>query len=123
MMQRFLGTSIALIMLAVPAATTAGQSSTQKISGHLVDVTCAGDHAAEPGYIEKHDKACNLSCGKSGGFSLVTADRKVLKFDQKGNEQALALIKATDKVRDWKVVVTGTPSGESIAVSSIAMAP
>jgi hypothetical protein len=124
MKQRFLGTSIAAIVLAVfQTATTAGQSSAQKVSGHLVDAVCAGNHATEPGYVEKHDKDCNLMAGcVKSGYSLVTADHKVLKFDQKGNEQALALIKATEKDKDWKVAVTGTVSGESIAVTSIALA-
>jgi len=115
-----LGASLAVILLTAPAGILAGQSSPRKISGHLVDAICAGNHATESGYVEKHDKACNLSCVK-GGYSLVTADRKVLKFDEKGNEQALALIKATEKDQDWKVSVTGTVSGESIAVSSIAL--
>ena len=118
---RVLGASVAVILLAAPAAILAGQSGTQKISGHLVDAICAGNHATEAGYVEKHDKACNLSCVK-GGYSVVTADRKVLKFDGKGNEQALALIKATDKDKDWKVAVTGTVSGDTIAVNSITLA-
>jgi hypothetical protein len=122
MKPRVLGTSIALILLATQAATLAGQPSTRKFSGHLVDAICAGEHATDSAYVRKHDKACNLSCGKSG-YSLVTADHKVLTFDQKGNEQAVALLKATKKDGDWQVVVTGTVSGESIAVSSIALTP
>jgi len=120
MKSHVLGASIAVILLAV---TAAGQSGAQKINGHLVDAVCASNHATEPGYVEKHDKNCNLmpGCVKSG-YSLVTADHKVLKFDQKGNEQALAFIKATEKDKDLKVAVTGSVSGDSIAVTSIALA-
>jgi hypothetical protein len=98
------------------------QSGTQKISGHLVDAVCAGNHYTEAGYKEKHDKACNLMdvCVKSG-YSLITADNKVLKFDAKGNEQALAFIKATTKENDLKVTVTGKIDGQTITVSSIAL--
>jgi hypothetical protein len=98
-----------------------GQDS-QKISGYLVDAVCAGNHATEPGYGAKHTKKCSLmdGCTKSG-FSVITIDQKVLKFDSKGNDQALALIKATDKDKDWKVVVTGKVDGQTIAVQSIAL--
>lgn len=103
------------------SGTLAAQDG-QKISGYLVDAVCAGNHASEPGYAANHNKACNLMavCVKSG-FSVITADNKVLKFDQKGNDQALALIKATEKDKDWKVVVTGKVDGQMIAVSSIAL--
>ena len=59
-------------------------------------------------------------CIKSG-YSVVTADHKVLKFDRKGNEQALALIKATDKDKEWKVVVTGKVDGQTMAVRAITL--
>lgn len=98
------------------------QADVQRISGHLVDAVCAKNHSTEPGYAANHDKRCNLmdGCVKSG-YSVITGDNKVLKFDQNGNEQALALIKATDKDKDWKVVVTGKVEGQAIAVTSIAL--
>ena len=110
----------ALVVVAGLTMSAAGQSNPQKFTGHLVDAVCAGNHATEPGYAEKHDKTCNLmdGCIKSG-FSLVTSDLKVLKFDAKGNEQALALIKATEKDKDWKVTVSGSVEGSTLAVSSI----
>jgi hypothetical protein len=58
------------------------------------------------------------ACVKSG-YSLVTADKKVLNFDAKGNELALALIKQTDHDKDWKVAVTGKVTGDTIAVTDI----
>jgi hypothetical protein len=110
--------------LVVAAFTTAiaGQSKGQKLSGHLVDAVCANNHATEAGYAANHDKQCNLMdvCIRSG-FSLMTADHKVFKFDQKGDEQALALIKATDKDKDWKVSVTGNVDKQTIAVTSITL--
>ena len=57
-------------------------------------------------------------CVKSG-YSLVTADKKVLKFDAKGNELALDLIKKIDRDKDWTVAVNGTVSGDTIAVASL----
>ena len=118
-------TLLAALVVAVGfTAPAAAQSSSQKLTGYLVDGVCAGNHATEPGYAENHDKKCNLmdGCIKSG-YSLITADHKVLKFDAKGNEQALAFIKATNKDKSWKVAVTGAVTGQTIAVKSIALDP
>ncbi len=96
----------------------AAQGQTQK--GTLMDIACSSHHATEAGYTESHDKKCLLMepCVKSG-YSLVTADKKVLKFDAKGNDLALALIKSSDHDKDWKVAVDGKVTGDTIAVSSI----
>jgi hypothetical protein len=112
-----------LVLVAAGGLSTmifAAQSRTQTVTGHLVDAVCANNHATEPGYVEQHDRNCNLmpGCIKSG-FSLVTSDLKVLKLDPNGAEQALALIKTTDKDKDWKVAVTGVVDGQTIVVSSI----
>ena len=104
------------------AAAPAAQSDTKKVSGYLVDAVCAGNHATEAGYKEKHENSCNLMpvCVKSG-YSLILADNSVLKFDEKGNEQALAFVKATKKEKDLKVTVTGAVKGQTIAVQSISL--
>ena len=121
MNRSLLGALVVAAGLTIPAA---GQSNSQKLTGYLVDAVCAGNHATEPGYAENHDKNCNLmeGCIKSG-YSLIMADHKVLKFDSKGNEQALAFIKATDKDKSWKVMVTGTVDGQTLTVKSIALDP
>ena len=121
MKRSLLGALVVVAGLTMPAA---GQSNSQKFTGYLVDAVCAGNHATEPGYAENHDKNCNLmdGCIKSG-YSLILADHKVLKFDPKGNEQALAFIKATDKDKSWKVTVTGTVEGQTLNVRSIALDP
>jgi hypothetical protein len=96
------------------------QAQTQKLRGHLVDVMCATKHAAEADYIANHDKKCLLmeGCVKSG-YSLVTADGKVLKLDAKGSQQALDLIKKTERTSNWTVAVNGTVAGDTITVASI----
>lgn len=121
MKRSLLGALVVVVGFTIPAA---GQARSQKVNGYLVDAVCAGNHATEAGYAENHDKKCNLmeGCIKSG-YSLITADHKVLKFDAKGNEQALAFIKATNKDKSWKVSVTGTVDGQTIAVQSIALDP
>ena len=121
MKRSLLGALVVVAGLTIPAA---GQSNSQKFTGYLVDAVCAGNHATVPGYAENHDKTCNLmdGCIKSG-YSLILADHKVLKFDPKGDEQALAFIKATDKDKAWKVIVTGTVEGQTLTVKSIALDP
>lgn len=106
----------------VLASLVSAQSQSQKVRGHLVDAVCAGNHAHKPGYAAGHENSCNLmpGCSKTG-FTVITADNKVFKFDQKGNEQALALVKATKKEKDLKVIVTGIVDAQTIAVSSIAV--
>jgi hypothetical protein len=96
------------------------QAQTQTLKGHLVDVMCATKHAAEADYIANHDKKCLLmeGCVKSG-YSLVTADGKVLKLDAKGSQQALDLIKKTERTSNWTVAVNGTVAGDTITVASI----
>jgi hypothetical protein len=104
----------------VVGMSVSGAAQDQPLKGTLMDVACSSHHATEAGYTEKHDKKCLLmdACVKSG-YSLVTADKKVLKFDAKGNDLALALIKQTDHDNDWKVAVNGKVTGDTIAVTDI----
>lgn len=109
------------IALSVGLAASGTQTGTATVNGYLMDVMCATEHASEgPAAAAKHDKSCLLMdpCVKSG-YSVIAADNKVLRFDAKGNELALALINATEKASDWKIAVTGTVSGDSIAVASV----
>lgn len=126
MKTQLLGVSLLLVILTAPMGS---QSNSQKIIGFIVATNCARAHGKEVGYARNHDKRCNLiePCKKSG-YSLVTSDRNVYIFDQKGSELALALLTETDKDkeewlaglrRDWRVEVTGALEGETLAVSSI----
>lgn len=111
---------VASVALVVIALSVSGAAQGQAQKGTLMDIACSSHHATEAGYTESHDKKCLLmeSCVKSG-YSVVTADKKVLKFDAKGNELALALIKSADHDKDWKVSVDGKVTGDMIAVSGI----
>ena len=110
---------LALVGLTVSGSAQA-QSQAQTLKGHLMDIACSSHHATEAGYAEKHDKKCLLqdACVKSG-YSLITADKKVLKLDAKGNQLALDFIKNTERDKDWTVTVNGTVSGDTIAVASL----
>jgi hypothetical protein len=103
------------------AAGTA-RAQDQKFTGHLVDTVCANGHAHEPGYAQNHENSCNLmpGCIKSG-YSLITAERKSLKLDEKGAELALALVRETSRTKDVKATVVGTLEGDRIRVSAITL--
>ncbi|MBI3666020.1 MAG: hypothetical protein HY236_07315 [Acidobacteria bacterium] len=83
--------------------------------GYLMDTMCAAkmkDKAAS------HKAQCALSCSK-GGYGIVTADGKYVKFDEAGNVKALGALKATTKDQELMVKVTGSLDRDLIKVDSI----
>jgi hypothetical protein len=83
----------------------------------LVDNQCAAKVKADP---DSHTRDCAIGCAKSG-FGIVTADGTYLKFDAKGNDRALAALKASDKADHLRVDVTGDASGGVIKVKTLAL--
>jgi hypothetical protein len=81
-------------------------------TGTVVDLMCKGKD------LTNHTRECALSCAK-GGYGLVLADGKFVKFDEAGNAKALAAVKATSKSKDLKAKVTGTLDEGVIQVESI----
>ena len=81
-------------------------------SGTVVDVMCKSKDLAN------HTRECALGCSK-GGYGLVLADGKFLKFDEAGNAKTLAALKSSAKEKDLKAKVTGTAKEDVIRVQSI----
>jgi hypothetical protein len=98
--------------LFVLAALCAAGAAAETWTGTVVDVMCKGKDLAG------HTRQCALDCAR-GGFGLVTADGKFVKFDETGNVKALAAVKAASKEKDLKAKVTGTLDGSAIHVESI----
>jgi hypothetical protein len=73
---------------------------------------------------EAHTRECLLmpACEKSG-YGVYTTDDKYLKFDAAGNRRALAAIKASPKLDDFEVQVTGEVQGDTIKVASLKILP
>ncbi len=92
--------------------TAAGETWT----GTVVDVMCKANDLAS------HTTKCALNCAK-GGYGLVLADGKFVKFNEKGNAKALAALKATAKDKDLKAKVSGTLDGDVIQVDNIEILP
>jgi hypothetical protein len=111
---------VALAVLVASVALVRAQAET--VSGYLVDVKCGTTRANDAGFPAEHTKECMLmdACMKSG-YGVMTADKKLIKFDAAGNEKALALLKATKKDKDWKVTVKGTMKDNVLVVDSIAV--
>lgn len=73
---------------------------------------------------EAHTKECLLmpQCQKSG-YGVYTSDNKFLKFDEAGNRKALAAIKASTRLDDFEVEVTGEVKDDTIKVATLKILP
>jgi hypothetical protein len=102
-----------LAALALPVLASAENWSNVPI----IDTQCATKAKADP---DSHTRDCALTCAKSG-FGIVDKDGNYLKFDAKGNEEALKLIKSSSKQDHLRVNVSGQKEGSVIHVQSISM--
>ena len=57
-------------------------------------------------------------CQRSG-YGVATHDSRFLKFDAAGNRKAAEMLRATNKVDDLEVEVTGEIQGDSIHVQNL----
>jgi len=95
-----------------------------KLTGYVVDVKCATEHAkGKPEDIMKfaaeHTRECALmeECVRSGYG--IFADGRWFPFDAKGNELAKALIENTQKKDHIKATVEGTKHEGKILVQKL----
>lgn len=117
------------LQIAGLVAGMAGAASATEVKGVLMDKACSGkaevrvlSTGIEGGMIvaEAHTRECALmpACQKSG-YGIFTYDNKFLAFDTAGSRKALEAIKASKKLDDLEVVVTGEIKGETIKVESL----
>jgi hypothetical protein len=81
----------------------------------LIDKNCVEKVKADP---DKHETSCLIMCSKSG-YGVLTSDGTWVKFDKKGNDEALKALKATTKVNGIRVTVTGERTGDMIKVATL----
>lgn len=121
-----LGRSLLMAGLAVGLA---GVVSAADVKGVLIDTKCSGkaevrvlSTGIEGGMIvaEAHTRECALmpACQKSG-YGIFTYDNKFLAFDPAGSRKALEAIKASKKLDDLEVEVTGEIKGDTIKVQTL----
>src|SRR5215467_13466482 len=109
-----------LILFAVMAISAFAADTTVK--GYLVDLACAAEDGQKAGFGAKHSKDClQMPDCASSGYGVLTDDKKVVKFDKAGNEQAKRFIADMKKEKDVRVVVTGAVNGGSMTVSKIVL--
>ena len=83
----------------------------------LLDVQCSAKARANP---DEHVRQCALQCAKSG-FGIIAADGAFLTFDDAGNKQALAALKAASQSDHLRVTVTGVRRENGIQVTSLTL--
>ena len=81
----------------------------------MIDTQCSSKAKADP---DAHTRNCALMCAK-GGFGILDSGGNYLKFDGKGNEQALKLLQSSSKKDHIRVDVTGNKDGDVIHVESV----
>jgi hypothetical protein len=120
-----------LLRLLMVVSAFAIAAHAEEIKGIMMDQMCSGKAdlriSGATGTLvggrivaEAHTRECLMmpECQKSG-FGVYTADNKFLKFDEAGNRKALAAIKASTKLDDFEVEVTGEVKGDTIKVVSL----
>ena len=111
-----------LVMILFAAISLSAFAADTTVKGYLVDLACAKEEGQKAGFGAKHTKGCLQmdDCEKSG-YGVLTDDKKVMRFDKAGNEEAKKFIAAVTKKSDIKVAVDGAVNGESMTVSKITL--
>jgi len=115
--------------MAAALAALAGMAQAAEVKGILMDQMCSGkaevrvlSTGIQGGLIvaEAHTRECALkpACQKSG-YGVFTYDNKFLSFDANGSRKALEALKASKKLDNLEVVVTGEVKGDTIKVESL----
>jgi len=109
-------------------------ASAADFQGVLMDRACSSkaDVRVAPGprieggmvVAEAHDRDCLLmpDCQKSG-YGVYTSDNKFYSFDEAGNKKALEAIKASKKLDDFEVQITGDLKGDTLKVATLKLLP
>lgn len=105
---------IALCLLSMSAVVLAhGVEKT----GVLVDARCAGSLLKNQSEVGEHPISCSLE-NKESGYGIITKG-KFYKFDEKGNKQALLLLKSTQKTKNLIVRVEAHFEGDTAKVDAM----
>ena len=113
---------LAVLALVLMTAALVAQDKTVTLDGYMIDNACASSHATDKTFgtwVKTHGTSCATmdSCEKSG--YAVYADDKVYKFDDKGNDSAVELLKNTKSKKGLHVKVEGTIDGDMIKVTKL----
>jgi uncharacterized protein YxeA len=104
---------VALVILGLAVSVFAAVETWKNVT--LIDAMCAGKMKDNP---DAHTTECTRNCTHSG-LGILTADGTFLKFDEAGQQQAVAALKDTKKKHHLRVTVTGERVGDTIQVQSL----
>ena len=102
-----------LMILATMLPALASAEDWSNVS--IVDTQCSTKAKADP---DSHTRDCALTCAKSG-FGILDKDGNFLKFDDKGNQEALKILHSTSEKDHLRVNVSGSKDGGVIHVQSV----
>jgi len=105
----------AVVVMAVLMALPAFAAAEDWSNVAMIDTQCSTKAKANP---DAHTKACALACAKSG-FGIVDNSGNYLKFDAKGNAEAMKLLESSIKQDHLRVDVSGKKDGDLIHVQSL----
>ena len=111
---------VVILSLAFAAVLYAQSSKAIKVTGYLIDNSCA-DSAKDLGARAKtHSVSCAMmdSCEKSG-YSVVTDDNTRYKLNEKGEGLAADLLKNTKATKGVKVTLEGNYNGDVVDVAKL----
>ena len=111
-----------LVLILFAAVSLSAFAADTTVKGYLVDLACAKEDGSKADFGAKHTKGCLQmpDCEKSG-YGVLTDDKKVIRFDKAGNEEAKKFIAALTQKKDIKVAVNGAVTGDNMTVSKIAL--
>ena len=115
-MKKLIAFGIAALGLGLMAGVAQAADEVTKVSGVLIDQTCAvkkGNETAAAG----HTKACTLKCADAAGFAIISG-KDIIKLDAKSADAAKAYL--TKEETTTKVTITGTKNADgTLTVTSI----
>ena len=107
-----------LVLIMMVALSLGLQAASETWKGvPLVDSMCAAKVKSDP---DKHPTKCAIQC-QGSGYGILTEDGTFLKFDEAGNDKALAALKATKKTDHLRATVAGEKDGDTIKVDSLSL--
>jgi hypothetical protein len=111
---------IVLVLVLTAASAISTFAADTVVKGYLLDPSCTANLVKHDRSAAGHGKGCLqlADCAKLG-YGVLTDDRKFIKFDKDGDEQAEKFIAALEKTKDTKVAVTGVVHGDTMTVSKI----
>lgn len=103
------------VLLAIALAFPAFAAAESWTNVSIVDSQCSKKASANP---DAHTRSCALACAKSD-FGIIDKSGEYLKFDSKGNQEALKLLQSSSEKDHLRVDVTGQKQGDVIHVRSL----